>query len=50
MNNYQGVVSTKWLQEHLNNPNLKIIDCRFRLSDTHWGYQEYLKSGLTINQ
>lgn len=46
MNNYQGVVSTKWLQEHLTNPNLKIIDCRFRLNNPHWGHQQYLKSHI----
>jgi thiosulfate/3-mercaptopyruvate sulfurtransferase len=46
MTNYQGIVSAQWLQANLTNPEVKIIDCRFRLQDSHWGYQQYLQSHI----
>lgn len=30
----------------LNDPNFIIIDCRFDLSDEHWGYLDYLKGHI----
>lgn len=47
MNNYQAIVSRHWLQENLTNPDVKIIDCRFRLPEPDWGYQQYLESHIT---
>ncbi|TVQ45377.1 MAG: sulfurtransferase [Gloeocapsa sp. DLM2.Bin57] len=40
------ITNSQWLLENLDNPNLIIIDCRFRLSDPAWGYQQYLLSHL----
>lgn len=40
------MVSSQWLAENLDNPDVKIIDCRFRLTNVDWGYQEYLKSHI----
>jgi thiosulfate/3-mercaptopyruvate sulfurtransferase len=41
MGQTQTTVSAQWLKNNLDNPNIKIIDCRFRLSETDWGYQKY---------
>jgi thiosulfate/3-mercaptopyruvate sulfurtransferase len=46
MNNYKGIVSRQWLQENLVNRDIKVIDCRFRLDDSNWGYQQYLQSHI----
>lgn len=46
MTNYQSVVSAQWLQDNLTNPDVKIIDCRFRLQNPDWGNQEYLKNHI----
>lgn len=37
----QTTVSAQWLKDNLHNPNVIIIDCRFRLSESDWGYQQY---------
>lgn len=42
----QTVVSPQWLRDNLQSPQLKIIDCRFRLEDSLWGYQQYLTSHI----
>ena len=47
MGQTQTIVSAQWLKENLDNPNVKIIDCRFRLSDPDWGYQQYTNSHIT---
>ncbi|WP_013323551.1 sulfurtransferase [Gloeothece verrucosa] len=47
MNEFQSIVSAQWLADNLNNPNLVIVDCRFRLADPQWGYQQYLVSHIT---
>ena len=44
MTNYQGMVSAQWLRANLAKRDVKIIDCRFRLQDSSWGYQQYLQS------
>jgi thiosulfate/3-mercaptopyruvate sulfurtransferase len=46
MGQTQTIVSAQWLKDNLDNPNVKIIDCRFRLSQTDWGYQEYNNSHI----
>lgn len=42
----QSLVSAEWLKENLDNPNVKIIDCRFRLPNPDWGYQQYQDSHI----
>ena len=32
------LVTPSWLAENLDNPDLKIIDCRFQLGQPTWGY------------
>lgn len=44
MNN---VVSAKWLFEHLEDPQVVIVDCRFSLADPQQGKQQYLASHIT---
>lgn len=46
MSNINPVVSSEWLAGQLSNPNLVIIDCRFRLGDGNWGYEQYLVSHI----
>lgn len=42
----QSIVSTEWLKENLDNPQIKIIDCRFRLPQPDWGYEQYQDSHI----
>ncbi|MES1025267.1 sulfurtransferase [Gloeocapsa sp. BRSZ] len=46
MTDLQSVVSTKWLFEHLEDPQVAIADCRFSLADPQLGYQQYQKSHI----
>lgn len=46
MSHHQSLVSAEWLKDNLDNPNVKIIDCRFRLPDANWGYQHYSHSHI----
>lgn len=46
MSNIEPIVSSAWLFQHLDNPQIIIIDCRFQLSDPQWGYRQYLGSHL----
>ncbi len=46
MSPIQSLVSAEWLKENLDNPNVKIIDCRFRLPNPDWGYQQYQNSHI----
>ncbi|ACB52666.1 thiosulfate sulfurtransferase [Crocosphaera subtropica ATCC 51142] len=46
MSNINSLISSEWLTGQLPNPNLVIIDCRFRLGDPNWGYEEYLTSHI----
>lgn len=46
MNNFSSLVSVQWLAQQLDNPSVVIIDCRFQLTDSHWGYQQYLMSHI----
>ncbi|MDJ0661791.1 MAG: sulfurtransferase [Crocosphaera sp.] len=46
MFNLNSVISSEWLAGQLSNPNLVIIDCRFRLGDANWGYEQYLTSHI----
>ncbi|MEB3119646.1 MAG: sulfurtransferase [Snowella sp.] len=40
------LVTPSWLAENLENPDLKIIDCRFQLDQPTWGYEQYQKSHI----
>lgn len=40
------VVSAQYLSEHLNDPNLVIVDCRFALMEPELGYQQYQSSHI----
>ncbi|MGK7939392.1 MAG: sulfurtransferase [Crocosphaera sp.] len=46
MSSLNPIISSEWLNSQLPNPNLIIIDCRFRLGDPDWGYQQYLNSHI----
>ena len=46
MGSTRTTVSPLWLKDNLNNSEVKIIDCRFRLSDTLWGSQQYNHSHI----
>jgi thiosulfate/3-mercaptopyruvate sulfurtransferase len=35
------LVSAAWLFEHLNSPNIVVVDCRFSLADPQLGRQQY---------
>ncbi len=37
----ESIVSVDWLFQHLHDPNLVVIDCRFELSDPNVGRQQY---------
>ena len=41
MNHHKFVVSPQWLFEHLEDPNVVIVDCRFSLADPQLGKQQY---------
>lgn len=41
-----NVVSAEWLSEHLQDPNLVIVDCRFSLADPELGQQQYESSHI----
>jgi thiosulfate/3-mercaptopyruvate sulfurtransferase len=46
MTNLKSIVSAQWLQENLTNPDVVVIDCRFRLQDPSWGVEQYLNSHI----
>ncbi len=46
MSNVNPIISSEWLAGQLSNPNVVIIDCRFRLGDPNWGYEQYLTSHI----
>lgn len=41
MTNKNFLISPQWLVDHLNDPNLIIIDCRFSLADPELGQKQY---------
>ncbi len=56
MNPSTVIVSPQWLSQHLLDPNVAIVDCRFALGEPQWGHQQY-RSGhipgayyLNLNQ
>ncbi|MBL1209884.1 sulfurtransferase [Geminocystis sp. GBBB08] len=46
MGQTQTTVSAQWLKDNLDNSHVKIIDCRFRLSESDWGYYQYKQSHI----
>ncbi|OZH55705.1 3-mercaptopyruvate sulfurtransferase [Hydrocoleum sp. CS-953] len=46
MTNTNLLISPKWLANHLNDPNLIIIDCRFSLADPELGNKQYQESHI----
>lgn len=44
--NLSSIVSSETLLADLNRSNVVIVDCRFKLSDVNWGYQQYLHSHI----
>lgn len=40
------LVDRQWLREHLDNPQVVVVDCRFDLANPHWGEQQYSKSHI----
>ncbi|MCL1474212.1 sulfurtransferase [Argonema antarcticum A004/B2] len=43
---YRLVVSPQWLSEHLDDPQIVIVDCRFSLADTELGPLQYQTSHI----
>ncbi len=41
MNLDSALVETAWLAQNLDNPLIKIVDCRFQLTQPNLGYQQY---------
>lgn len=41
MNQIAPIVDRQWLVEQLQNPQLVILDCRFKLDDPQWGAAQY---------
>jgi thiosulfate/3-mercaptopyruvate sulfurtransferase len=46
MKKNQWLVSSEWLSQRLNDPQIAIVDCRFQLADPQWGYRQYLASHI----
>lgn len=46
MSNSQPVVTASWLYEHLDDPQVVIVDCRFSLADPKLGQQQYQASHI----
>jgi len=42
----QPIVSPEWLAENLDNPGVRVVDCRFALGDPELGRQQYLESHI----
>ncbi|MBD2002197.1 MULTISPECIES: sulfurtransferase [Cyanophyceae] len=40
------IVSAEWLGEHVNDPQVVIVDCRFSLTDPELGHKQYLTSHI----
>ncbi|AKG24593.1 sulfurtransferase [Calothrix sp. 336/3] len=39
-------ISGVWLKEHLDNPDVVVVDCRFSLAETQLGKQQYLTNHI----
>jgi thiosulfate/3-mercaptopyruvate sulfurtransferase len=43
---FSTIITTHELVKHLGDPNWIIVDCRFDLMDSNWGYLDYLRSHI----
>src|SRR5690554_767617 len=43
---YKNIVTSDWLLNHLNDPNVMIVDCRFQLGKPHAGLETYHKEHI----
>ncbi len=46
MKDWSFIVSNKWLFEHLNDPDILLVDCRFSLANPSMGKQQYQTSHI----
>ena len=46
MNQAEYVVDSQWLSSQLDNPQVVVVDCRFKLSDSNWGEEQYCASHI----
>lgn len=46
MSTLSAIVTCEWLASQLTHPQVVIIDCRFRLGQSDWGYQAYQSSHI----
>jgi len=46
MKQTEYIVDRQWLKEQLDNPQVVIVDCRFRLADPDWGERVYRQSRI----
>lgn len=44
---FQHIVEADWLKEHMQNTNVRIVDCRFYLGEEEKGYREYEEEHIT---
>ncbi|HSM80244.1 MAG TPA: sulfurtransferase [Nodosilinea sp.] len=42
----QHLVTADWLAQHLDDPQVVVVDCRFALADPHQGQQQYADSHI----
>lgn len=42
----KNFVSGQWLAENLDNPEVVVVDCRFKLNTPSWGYEQYRNSHI----
>ena len=38
------IVTVEWLREHIEDENVRIIDCRFDLANPNWGEKSMRKN------
>ena len=46
MNKTEYLVNSQWLSSQLDNSQIVIVDCRFRLADSSWGEEQYRQSHI----
>jgi thiosulfate/3-mercaptopyruvate sulfurtransferase len=46
MKKTEYLVDSEWLVQQLDNPQVVIVDCRFQLSDSSWGEEQYRQSHI----
>ncbi|MEM8718315.1 MAG: sulfurtransferase [Cyanobacteria bacterium P01_G01_bin.39] len=46
MKRTEYLVDSEWLNQQLNNPQVVIVDCRFKLAEPNWGRESYQQSHI----